>query len=181
MNRRPRRWAVFISGRGSNLQALLDLGSQIDLRWVLSSKAKAAGLLRARRAGITSTVLPVHVDWKKLDQDLRERGIERIFLLGFMKLIPAEFLDSWEGRVLNVHPSLLPHYPGLRALEKSFEEKAQMGVTVHLVTPEMDAGPILLQGKTLKAASADVTLEEAELRISRMEHRLVREAALKWA
>lgn len=181
MIRRPRRWAVFISGRGSNLQALLDLGSEIELRWVLSSKAKAPGILRAKRAGIPTTVLPAQIDWTALDLELRRRGIDQIFLLGFMKIIPAEFLKSWENRILNVHPSLLPQYPGLHALEKSFEDRASMGATVHIVTPEMDAGPIVLQGKTLKAGFSEIDLAEACLRISKMEHRLVREAALKWA
>ncbi|HRO68510.1 MAG TPA: formyltransferase family protein, partial [Pseudobdellovibrionaceae bacterium] len=130
---RSRRWAVFISGRGSNLQALLDQATVQEIRWVLSSKESAPGLLRAKRAGVPYAVLPKKIDWDELDGELRNRGITDLFLAGFMKLVPAPFVERWEGRMLNVHPSLLPAYPGLRAFEKSYEEKQEMGVTAHIV------------------------------------------------
>ncbi|MBX2986413.1 MAG: hypothetical protein KF802_00820 [Bdellovibrionaceae bacterium] len=179
---RTRRWAVFISGRGSNLQALLDQLIDVDIRWVLSSKASAPGLLRARRQGIAATVLPKKIDWAELDRELRRRGIEAIFLAGFMKIIPEDFVRAWAGRMLNVHPSLLPQYPGLNALEKSYDDNAPMGVTVHVVTPEMDAGPQVFQRRALPAGAkaAGVSAREAQVRISRAEQRLVREAVRKW-
>lgn len=179
---RERRWAVMISGRGSNLQALLDLAGETPVRWVLSSRADAPGLRRARRAGVPATVLPKKIDWVALDRELRARGITHLFLCGFMKIVPAEFVERWAGRILNVHPSLLPAYPGLKSFERAFEEEAVGGVTVHVVTPEMDAGPRLLQMQVTpaRARARGLTLENAQYRLSRGEQRLVREALLKW-
>lgn len=175
--RREGAWAVFISGRGSNLQAQLDLLSDLSIRLVVSSKADAPGLLRAKRQGVPVLVLPKKIDWMLLQTELERRGVTHLFLAGFMKLIPQDFVRAWENRILNVHPSLLPAYPGLRALETSFADGADMGVTVHVVTPEMDAGPRLLQ-RRLRRRPAD--LQEAQIEISRTEQRLVREAVLKW-
>lgn len=179
---RGTRWAVLISGRGSNLQALLDLGANLDVRLVASSKASAPGLLRARRHGVPTLVLPKKIDWAVLERELHARKITHIFLAGFMKLIPADFVNRWESRLLNVHPSLLPAYPGLAALEKSYEDDAAMGVTVHVVTPGMDEGPRLLQRQTLapEARARGVTPAEAQWRTSLAEQRLVREAAERW-
>ncbi|MBX3040278.1 MAG: hypothetical protein KF789_06150, partial [Bdellovibrionaceae bacterium] len=123
---------MFISGRGSNLQALLDQSPVQEIRWVFSSKDSAPGLLRAKRAGVPVTVLAKKIDWDALDLELRKRGITDLFLAGFMKMVPASFVAKWEGRILNVHPSLLPMYPGLEAFEKSYQEKQDMGVTVHI-------------------------------------------------
>lgn len=179
---RPPTWAVMISGRGSNLQAQLDLLSQVNLRWVISSKSSAAGILRARRHGIPVTVLPKKIDWVDLDRQLQQRRITHLFLAGFMKLIPESFVEKWQGRILNVHPSLLPAFPGLEAIEKSHAAGAPMGVTVHVVTPEMDAGPKLFQG-AISTTGLDwqrVTLDQSALRISRLEQRLVREGILRW-
>lgn len=179
---RERRWAVMISGRGSNLQALLDLGGETPVRWVLSSRDDAPGLRRARRAGVPVEVLPKKIDWNELDRGLRSRGITALFLCGFMKIVPADFVEKWAGKILNVHPSLLPAYPGLKSFERAFEENAVCGVTVHVVTPEMDAGPRLLQAKVVKATAraGGMTLEDAQYRLSFGEQRLVREAWLKW-
>lgn len=178
---RPRRWAVFISGRGSNLQALLDQSALQEIRWVLSSKESAPGLLRAKRAGVPSAVLPKKIDWDGLDLELRKRGITDLFLAGFMKLAPASFVEKWEGRILNVHPSLLPSYPGLQAFEKSYEERQEMGVTVHIVTSEMDAGPRLVQKCFMKAKEQErVCLRDASYLLSQTEQRLVREVSVRW-
>jgi phosphoribosylglycinamide formyltransferase-1 len=178
--RQNSRWAVFISGRGSNLQALLDFLPEVDVRWVLSSKSEAQGLIRARRFGIPFEVLPSKIDWKKLDLDLRRRGITHLFLAGFMKMIPAEFVQAWAGRMLNVHPSLLPAYPGLRAMETSFDEGALMGATVHIVTAEMDAGPRLLQREVRPSVRGESGWTSARTLMAMAEHRLVREAASRW-
>lgn len=178
MRSRPSRRAVLISGRGSNLQALIDLGDS-RLSLVISSKADAPGLRRARRAGIPTLVLPKKIDWSAVDQELRRRGITQIFLAGFMRLLPEAFVRGWSGRILNVHPSLLPAYPGLSALEKSHSDRAPMGVTVHVVVPEMDAGPVRFQ-KKIAIGSDWPTLQQAQWRISQVEQRLVREAWQKW-
>ncbi len=132
------------------MQAVLDGLSHLDVRLVLSSKAEAAGVRRARRQGVATEILPKVIDWRLVDQTLRTRGITHIFLLGFMKIVPGDFVDKWAGSILNVHPSLLPKFPGLKAIESSHAAGAAMGVTVHVVTPEMDAGPVLLQRQVLQ-------------------------------
>lgn len=190
MRKNPRsgkeRWAVFISGRGSNLQALLDGIEENRIVLVVSSSAKAAGLLKARRAGVPTLVLDKKIDWTALQKELVRRHISRIFLAGFMRLIPPSFLEAWEAAILNVHPSLLPAFPGLEAIGKSYEAGGEMGVTVHVVTPEMDAGPQLLKRQAVSAEkrrgkSGDpLTLSEAEFLISVTEQSLVREAFRRW-
>ncbi|PWU17614.1 MAG: hypothetical protein C5B49_08615 [Bdellovibrio sp.] len=167
------RWAVFLSGRGSTAQALFDVIDQIDVRWVVSSRASALGLKRAARCGLPTTVLASPIDWQGLDQELQQRRIEKIFLLGFMRLLPAEFVRSWRGRIWNVHPSLLPAFPGAHAMEKSFQAGAPMGVTIHDVNEEMDAGVRRRQAQ----AQPCVAWEEMQLRMAISEQRLIRDWA----
>lgn len=175
------KWAVFISGRGSNLQALLDQSALMPIQRVYSSKSSAPGLLRARRFGVSTQVLPPKIDWNHLHEELVSAGITHLFLAGFMKLLPADFVHRWEGRILNVHPSLLPAYPGLESFEKSYRDGAAMGVTVHVVTPEMDAGPRLFQKSFLAPqAQKEITQERAAFLLSKTEQRLVREAGQRW-
>ena len=177
------RTAIMISGRGSTMQALLDLASTLRVSLVVSSKATALGLLRARRSGIQTLILDKKIDYKKLDQELKKRGVEKIFLAGFMKIIPDFFVKSWEGRIVNVHPSLLPLYPGLSAFEKSFEEKNHMGVTLHQVTAQLDEGPRCRQYRFFeksKWADQHLELDEAQQRLSFAEQRLVREVQHLW-
>ncbi len=135
---RPTRWCVLISGRGSNLAALLEK-PDIEIRLVVSSNLSADGLAKARRAGVP-TVSFQKFDWTELDQMLREHSIDGIFLLGFMKIVPASFLEKWEGRILNLHPSLLPKYPGLKSIERAVAADDDCGATVHEVVVEVDAG-----------------------------------------
>lgn len=143
------RWALFISGRGSTAQAVMDVIDWVNVRVVVSSRANAPGLFKARRAGIPTMILPQDADkqvrWSELHQSLQQRGIERIFLLGFMRIIPESFLKPWSGRIWNVHPSLLPLYPGAKALESALVDNADVGVSIHDVIPEMDAGQIRRQ------------------------------------
>ena len=122
----PRRsqWAVLISGRGSNLAALLELQDEIYLRLVLSSNSQASGLKRAQRAGVPCGLIPVTstvhetgrlkkiINWPALSDLLKKKGITHVFLAGFMKVVPAAFIEQWAGRIINLHPSLLPNYPG---------------------------------------------------------------------
>lgn len=169
-------WAIFISGRGSNAQALLDVIDEVPVSLVVSSRGDVWGLRRAERAGVPVLVLDKKVDWQALLHELDRHRISHIFLLGFMKLIPPEFLRGWMGKIYNLHPSLLPQFPGMHAIEKSFEAGQQMGVTVHAVTEEMDAGERCLQKVTLKKASL-VEFDWAQILISRDEQRLVREWA----
>ena len=139
------RWALFLSGRGSNAQALLNQLDLIDVRLVVTSQMAAAGVRKARRMGIPVVLWKKATPWQEMDHELRARGISHLFLLGFMRLVPGEFCEAWRGRIWNLHPSLLPHYPGAHAMENSFSDRAEMGVTIHEVTAEMDAGPICRQ------------------------------------
>lgn len=175
------RVAIFISGRGSNMQALLD--SKLRCGLVVSSKASAPGLLRAKRQGIPTLILEKKIDYEKLHEDLLRRGIERIFLAGFMKVVPAHFIEKWKGKIVNLHPSLLPAYPGLSGFERSHADRADMGVTLHEVTEDLDAGPVLRQLKFFskqKWSSEQPGLEKAQLYLSFSEQRLVREVAKIW-
>jgi phosphoribosylglycinamide formyltransferase 1 len=177
--KRKQRWAVFISGRGSNLQALLDLSGEVETVLVVSSRKQAPGLWRARRAGVPTTVLPKTIDWDDLDAQLRRHRVSAIVLAGFMKIVPESFIERWKGLIFNLHPSLLPLYPGMNSIECSYRDRAAMGVSFHHVVPEVDAGEILLQKQVFKRSEAlelGLTLEEAEFFIHVTEHRVMREA-----
>ena len=170
----PTRWAILISGRGSNLAAAIDeLGEQIQI--VVTSNAKAGGILRAKRAGIEVIQLPKPVSWIELTKVLKERQINNIFLLGFMKIIPVEFIQDWRDKIINLHPSLLPLYPGLESIQRAYDEKANVGVSVHRVIPEVDAGEILLQKKSYGSDELSrLTFEQVELKVHQDEQLLVR-------
>jgi phosphoribosylglycinamide formyltransferase-1 len=168
-----KRWAVFLSGRGSNFEALLESVHEEEIVLSVSSKKSAPALVKAKRAGIPSLVLEKQVNWEALSAELKNRRINAIFLLGFMKILPESFVNSWPERIWNLHPSLLPAFPGKNSIEESFKARGNMGVTVHEVTAELDAGPIKLQFEIEKKNN----LSEAQLEISRSEQRLVREFA----
>lgn len=191
MNRR--RWAVLISGRGSNLAALLDLRDEIDIRIVMSSEPKAYGLLRARRAGVPTALTPMvevatksgqkklRIDWPQLEAELHRAGVTHIFLAGFMRIVPADFISRWQGRILNLHPSLLPQYPGLDSIARAFNERASIGVTVHEVNEEVDAGEIICQRHSLNAEELkNYSLASAEFLVHVDEQRVVKEAIRRW-
>ena len=175
------RWAIFISGRGSNLSCLLNGPQSEKIRVVVSSTEKALGVLRARRAGIPVIILPRPIQWTELDQELKRRGINRIFLLGFMRVIPEHFVEAWQRKIVNLHPSLLPKYPGLESIERSFTDRADMGVTVHEVVAEVDAGKTILQRRCLSSQEIpEYSLPNAEFKVHIDEQRLVEEAFLRW-
>jgi phosphoribosylglycinamide formyltransferase-1 len=182
-----KRVAVLISGSGSNLQALVDAAKYDDfpasIELVISNKADAYGLTRAQNAKITTRVLS-HSDYAtreeydtQIDLLLNEFSIEFVCLAGFMRLLSAGFTEKWQGRMLNIHPSLLPQFKGAHAIADALNAGAKTtGCTVHLVTPEMDAGPILMQAE-VEILSGD-TLESLAERIHKQEHRIY-PAALK--
>jgi phosphoribosylglycinamide formyltransferase-1 len=179
------KWAVFISGFGSNLQALLDLGlPEVSIALVVSNNPEAYGVERAKKHNVPVITLPKPIkasDWRHLSDRLKAEKIDCIFLLGFLRIVPPEFVKNWENQMLNLHPSLLPAYPGLKSIEKSYQDGAAMGVTVHWVSEGLDEGQILLQEKVMEAAdTADrkhkVTLAEAAEMIHQLEHKLVIEA-----
>jgi phosphoribosylglycinamide formyltransferase 1 len=177
----PRRIGVLVSGRGSNLQALIDAVGRGELKAVIavviSNVPAVAALDRAAAAGIETLVMP-HRDWpsreaydEALATALRDRGAELVCLAGFMRRLSARFLEVFDGPVLNVHPSLLPAFPGLDGPGQALEHGAKVaGCTVHLVTPELDAGPIVAQA-TVPVLPAD-THDTLAARILVEEHRL---------
>lgn len=186
-----KRWGVLISGRGSNLAALLETRDEVDLRLVVSSSPTAYGLLRARRAGVAVAATPLvlnpatgkkKIDWTALDQVLRKAGVTHIFLAGFMKVIPASFVEAWAGRIVNLHPSILPEYPGLNSIERAFHDGAAIGLTVHEVTAEVDAGKIISQRRSLNPHEIrEYSLDAVEFQIHVDEQRAVKEAIRRWS
>ncbi len=172
---------VLISGRGSNLQAIIDaiaagrLAARIAV--VISNKPDAFGLERAARAGIETLVMPHKGYADRTDYDrtlaaaLKARGVELVCLAGFMRLLGPAFLDQFPNAVLNIHPSLLPAFPGVDAQRQAFEHGVKVaGATVHIVTPELDAGPIVAQEAV--PVLDDDTAETLAARILEVEHRL---------
>ncbi len=139
------RQAVFISGKGSNLKALLDAQANTGF-YVFSNKA-CEGLVWAKRRGFFSEVVSLksQEDWESFSRKINDLQIKRIFLLGFMKVIPELFLDVVKARVVNIHPTALPKFPGLNSMERSFEAKDGRGCTFHEVNAEVDGGEVILK------------------------------------
>lgn len=176
---------VLISGRGSNLQALIDAIHTGRLRAriavVISNKPEAPGLERAARAGIETLVLSHRQAASRAAYDqtlvdaLRERGVTLVCLAGFMRLLGPAFCDAFPNAILNVHPSLLPAFPGVDAQAQALAAGVRVsGATVHFVTPELDAGPIILQAAVpVLDGDSDDTLSA---RILEQEHQILPEA-----
>jgi phosphoribosylglycinamide formyltransferase-1 len=167
---------VLVSGAGTNLQALLDAGLPVVA--VASNNTKAPALARATRAGIEAGAFPtVEFESRERRDDemaewLEERGVELVVLAGFMQLLTAPFLDRFRGRILNVHPSLLPAFPGAHAVEDALAHGVKVtGATVHFVDEGVDTGPIVLQQAV--EVRDDDTVETLHARIQEVEHRLL--------
>jgi phosphoribosylglycinamide formyltransferase-1 len=175
------RLAVLVSGEGTNLQAILDKlhGREgIEVAAVASSQAGAGALERARRFGVDSAVFAGgdYPDRAARDRALgdwiEERDVQLIVLAGFMELLDASFIRRFEGRILNVHPSLLPSFPGVKAIEQALEHGVRVtGVTVHFVDEGIDTGPILLQ-RALELDPAEDASSVAR-RLHEVEHELL--------
>jgi phosphoribosylglycinamide formyltransferase 1 len=177
-----RRVAILISGRGSNMVALIEAAKARDfpaeIAVVISNRAEAGGLERARASGIATEIIeskPFGKDRaafeKVLEEKLAQHRIELICLGGFMRLFTAEFVQRWYGRMLNIHPSLLPSFPGLDPHGQALKAGVKIsGATVHFVIPETDAGPIVMQGAV--AVRDDDTTESLSERILTVEHRI---------
>jgi phosphoribosylglycinamide formyltransferase-1 len=180
-----RRIGVLISGRGSNLQAIIDAIAARRLHAaiavVVSNRADAPGLQRARDAGIDAVHLSprVYPDRDAYDRALADlllaRGVALVCLAGFMRLVGRPLLDAFPNRILNIHPSLLPSFPGLEAQRQAWVHGVRVtGATVHLVNAELDAGPIVLQ-----AAVPVLDTDQVETLTARVlveEHRLYPDA-----
>ncbi len=180
-----RNLGVLISGRGSNLQAIvraIDDG-RLDARVavVISNRADAAGLLHARDAGI-ETLCISHRDFatredydRRLVAELRARNVRLVCLAGFMRLLSAAFVEAFPQAILNIHPSLLPAFPGVEAQRQAIEHGVKVsGATVHLVNCDLDAGPIVIQAAV--PVRDDDTAETLAARILAEEHRIYPEA-----
>lgn len=174
------RVGVLISGEGSNLQAILDTlhGDEIDVVGVASSRAEARGLDRARGAGLEAAVFDrsahAHRDARDaaLGDWLDERQVDLVVLAGFMEILGGPFIRRFEGRIVNVHPSLLPAFPGVRAIEQALDYGVQvMGVTVHFVDEGVDSGPVILQESFELPYARDI--EAIEEHVHQIEHRLL--------
>ena len=177
----PFRIAVLISGAGTNLQALLDTVHRqngIEIVAVGSSTAAAGGLARAERAGVETAVFPIadHPDRAARDRALSDwleaRSVDLVVLAGFMELLDPALVRRFAGRMINVHPALLPAFPGVRAIEQALHYGVKViGVTVHFVDEGVDTGPIILQECFSLPYSRDIA--EIEQRVHAVEHRLL--------
>ena len=180
-----RRIGVLVSGRGSNLQAMLDSISNgtldATIAIVISNKANAEGLERARQAGI-ETLYISHKDYESREAfdlavvaQLKDRDVALVCLAGFMRLLSAAFVKAFPNRILNIHPSLLPSFPGIDGQNQAWDYGVKVsGATVHIVTPELDAGPIVRQA--VVSVSDEDTPETLAARILVKEHQIYPEA-----
>ena len=180
------RVAVLISGRGSNMTALIEAAKAenypAEIVLVVSNRADAAGLARAREAAITTAVIdhrPFGEDRQAfehaLDAELRKNRIEIVCLAGFMRLLSPWFIAHWSGRILNIHPALLPEFKGLDTHRRALEAGVKRhGATVHFVVEETDAGPVIRQ-QSVPVLQGD-TEETLAARVLEVEHRIYPEA-----
>lgn len=173
--------AVLISGRGSNLKSILDASADpefpADVALVISNTPKAAGLDHARKAGVTEAIID-HRDFETreefdavLSERLRAANVDYVCLAGFMRMLSPGFVDEWRGRLINIHPSLLPAFRGLHVQERTLDAGVKIaGCTVHFVSADMDAGPIV--GQAAVPVLPGDTVESLSARILEQEHRL---------
>jgi len=186
-----KRVAVLISGRGSNMTALIEAAKAKDypaeIVLVLSNRPDAAGLTRAQEAGIATVVIDHRLFGEDreafehaLDDELRRHRVDLVCLAGFMRLLTSWFIGRWRGRLLNIHPALLPQFKGLHTHRRAIEAGAkEHGVTVHFVVEETDSGPIIAQESV--PVLGDDTEETLAARVLSIEHRIYPEALRKVA
>ena len=187
-NPAPKRIAILISGRGSNMVALADAVQDetipnAEVAIVISDKPAAVGLERARERGIETLVIErggrtrAEHD-REIIAALAARQIDLVCLAGYMRVLSSEFIDAYRGRILNIHPSLLPAFPGLDAQRQALEHGAKVsGCTVHFVDESLDGGPIVAQREV--PVHEDDTVETLSARILVEEHKLYAEAVAR--
>jgi phosphoribosylglycinamide formyltransferase-1 len=182
------RIVVLISGNGSNLQAMIDAGSegriQAEVVAVVSNRAEAYGLERARSASIPTHILDhcAFPEREIYDEELSRLvsgyNPDLIVLAGFMRILGRRYVSDFENRIMNIHPSLLPLYPGLHTHQRALDAGDKVhGATVHFVTPELDAGPIIIQGQI--PVLPDDTADLLQQRIHKVEHSIY-PRAVEW-
>jgi len=171
--------AVFISGRGSNLQSIIEACDADDfpakIAVVISNRPGALGLVRAQEAGIATHLVDhqTFASREEFEEALLETlvpyDIDLVCLAGFMRILTPVFISQWDGRFINIHPSLLPDYKGLNTHERVLKDgQSESGCTVHYVVPDLDSGPIILQKRV--SVSADDTPDTLAARILEQEH-----------
>jgi len=178
------RVVVLLSGRGSNCQAIAEAGLPIEIVAVISNRPQAAGLDYARARGLPAVALDhtAHPDRDVFDALLADE-IERhqpdlVVLAGYMRILSTAFIARFEGRLLNIHPSLLPMFPGLKTHERALAEGVKIhGCTVHFVTAQLDHGPIVIQAAV--PVRADDTPDTLAARVLQQEHRIY-PRAVRW-
>ena len=185
------RVAVLVSGEGSNLQAILDQvhgRDGVEVVGVGSNRPAARGLERARDAGVETGVFEASAFTDRAARDaalgdwLEERGVQLVVLAGFMELLGAPFIRRFAGRIINVHPSLLPAFPGVHPIEQAIEYGVkQMGVTVHFVDEGVDSGAIILQEAFSVDPPYSRDIAAIEERVHEIEHRLLPRAVRLFA
>jgi phosphoribosylglycinamide formyltransferase-1 len=177
--------AVLISGHGSNLQALIDAARAEDypatIALVISNREDAYGLRRAEDAGIPTIVIPhAHFESREafdrmIDASLTTHAIELVVMAGFMRILSPWFVTQWAGKLINIHPSLLPKYKGLDTHARALAAgETEHGASVHWVTPELDSGEIILQRAT--PLHAEDTVASVKARVHALEHAIYPEA-----
>ncbi len=178
------RVVILLSGRGSNFRAIAEAGLPIEIAAVISNRPQAAGLDYARERGLPAIALDhtLHSDRAAFDT-LLAAEIERhrpdlVVLAGYMRILSPAFIARFEGRLLNIHPSLLPMFPGLRTHERALAEGIKVhGCTVHFVTADLDHGPIVIQAAV--PVRADDTADTLAARVLAQEHRIYPQA-IRW-
>lgn len=178
--------AILASANGTNAQAIIEavregrLDARIEV--VLTNKEDAGVIERARRFGVPVEIIPSKGHRNRAEYDglvveaLRKYDVDTIALAGWMRILSEVFVNAFEGRILNLHPALLPSFKGATAIADAYEHGVRVtGCSVHLVTPELDAGPVIIQA----AVPVNGTVDELEAQIHRMEHRIFPQA-LQW-
>ncbi|AHC39411.1 phosphoribosylglycinamide formyltransferase [Ehrlichia muris] len=170
----PLKLGILISGRGSNMQALINAcacdGFPAEVSCVISNNPNANGLLIAQQSNIKTFVLQGRpLDFDAVDSILKEYKVDLVCLAGFMSIVPESFINRWFHKVINIHPSLLPSFKGLNAQSQALNAGVKIaGCTVHYVYPEVDGGPIIMQAAVPVFSSDSVT--DLSNRILKMEH-----------
>lgn len=180
--------AVLVSGSGTNLQAIIDNieAKKLDaiITLVIANKPEAQALVRAANAGIATILIP-HADYPDRESHdqamlaaLEKSGCEYVILAGYMRLLSPLFLETWAGRILNIHPALLPAFPGTHAIRDALDYGVKIiGVTVHFVEEKMDSGPIIIQAAM--AAAPETSRETVSNSFHALEHRIYPQA-IQW-
>ena len=178
------RIVVLLSGRGSNLRTIVEARLPIDIVAVISNRPQAAGLTYARERGLTAVALD-HTEYPDrtafdalLADEIEHHQPDLVVLAGYMRILSPAFIARFEGRLLNIHPSLLPMFPGLKTHERALAEGVKIhGCTVHFVTTDLDHGPIVVQAAV--PVRADDTPDTLATRVLAQEHRIYPQA-IRW-